>query len=179
MGYMIMECGLGAFLAVFHLIAHGPFKGTVFLNCGNVIHKARQEPSFPTSIGRREESSSNLDLVDRILQHHVGVAADHPAGHHGVLRIPLLESQGTVISCFSSGSPRRRPSLSLTRIRAVASWKVSAAMLGDPWSLVFTYLFAVGELHPLLVPEPQEVASYFRRRHFPGDSSTAWSSAPP
>src|SRR5207249_400095 len=48
MGYMIMECGLGAFsLAVFHLIAHGLFKATVFLNCGNVIHKARQEPAFP------------------------------------------------------------------------------------------------------------------------------------
>src|SRR5207237_9545264 len=48
MGYMIMECGLGAFsLAVFHLIAHGIFKATVFLNCGNVIHKARQEPAFP------------------------------------------------------------------------------------------------------------------------------------
>ena len=47
MGYMIMECGLGAFgLAVFHLIAHGIFKATVFLNCGNVIHKARQEPAF-------------------------------------------------------------------------------------------------------------------------------------
>ena len=47
MGYMIMECGLGAFaLAVFHLIAHGLFKATVFLNCGNVIHKARQEPRF-------------------------------------------------------------------------------------------------------------------------------------
>ncbi|MEP6958020.1 MAG: proton-conducting transporter membrane subunit, partial [Nitrospirota bacterium] len=50
MGYMIMECGLGAFsLAVFHLIAHGLFKATMFLNCGNVIHKARQEPAFPTA----------------------------------------------------------------------------------------------------------------------------------
>ena len=48
MGYMIMECGLGAFsLAVFHLIAHGLFKATVFLNCGNVIHKARLEPHLP------------------------------------------------------------------------------------------------------------------------------------
>ena len=34
MGYMIMECGLGAYsLAVFHLAAHGLFKATVFLNC--------------------------------------------------------------------------------------------------------------------------------------------------
>jgi NADH-quinone oxidoreductase subunit L len=32
MGYMVMECGLGAFsLAIFHLIAHGVFKATLFL----------------------------------------------------------------------------------------------------------------------------------------------------
>ena len=61
MGYMIMECGLGAFaLAVFHLIAHGLFKATVFLNCGNVIHKARQEPLFPpTEPGRPKRWSSH------------------------------------------------------------------------------------------------------------------------
>ncbi|MCE9536926.1 MAG: NADH-quinone oxidoreductase subunit L, partial [Nitrospirae bacterium] len=48
MGYMIMECGLGAFsLAVFHLIANGLFKATVFLNSGNEIHKARQEAHLP------------------------------------------------------------------------------------------------------------------------------------
>src|SRR6266487_3027506 len=56
MGYMIMECGLGAFaLAVFHLIAHGLFKATVFLNCGNVIHKAREEPVFPPPAQATEE----------------------------------------------------------------------------------------------------------------------------
>ncbi|MDH5626561.1 MAG: proton-conducting transporter membrane subunit, partial [Nitrospira sp.] len=56
MGYMIMECGLGAFsLAVFHLIAHGLFKGTVFLNCGNVIHKARMEPHIPHTDHQEEE----------------------------------------------------------------------------------------------------------------------------
>jgi NADH-quinone oxidoreductase subunit L len=44
MGYMIMECGLGAFsLAVFHLIAHGLFKASIFLNCGDVIHQNRHE----------------------------------------------------------------------------------------------------------------------------------------
>ena len=36
MGYMVMECGLGAFaLAVFHLCAHGLFKATLFLNSGS------------------------------------------------------------------------------------------------------------------------------------------------
>ena len=59
MGYMIMECGSGAFsLAVFHLIAHGLFKGTVFPNCGNVIHKGPPELSFPHPIGRRKRASS-------------------------------------------------------------------------------------------------------------------------
>src|SRR5690348_11906133 len=48
MGYMLMECGLGAFaLAVFHLIAHGLFKATLFLSCGDVIHKARVRPAMP------------------------------------------------------------------------------------------------------------------------------------
>ncbi|MGC3974048.1 MAG: NADH-quinone oxidoreductase subunit L [Nitrospira sp.] len=82
MGYMIMECGLGAFsLAVFHLIAHGLFKGTVFLNCGNVIHKARQEPSFPPIDRETEESEfSNLTWFNGIF-HDPLAAPGHSVGH--------------------------------------------------------------------------------------------------
>ncbi len=48
MGFMIMECGVGAFsLAVFHLIAHGLFKGTMFLGAGGVIGKARNSDGVP------------------------------------------------------------------------------------------------------------------------------------
>ncbi|MDJ0832477.1 MAG: proton-conducting transporter membrane subunit [Gammaproteobacteria bacterium] len=48
MGFMIMECGVGAFsLAVFHLIAHGLFKGTMFLGAGGVIGKARISDGVP------------------------------------------------------------------------------------------------------------------------------------
>ncbi len=48
MGFMIMECGVGAFsLAVFHLIAHGLFKGTMFLGAGGVIGKARKSDGVP------------------------------------------------------------------------------------------------------------------------------------
>ena len=43
MGFMIMECGVGAFsLAIYHLIAHGLFKGTLFLGAGGVIGEARK-----------------------------------------------------------------------------------------------------------------------------------------
>ena len=48
MGFMVMECGLGAFsLAVFHLIAHGLFKGTMFLGSGSMIHEARKHDGVP------------------------------------------------------------------------------------------------------------------------------------
>lgn len=48
MGFMIMECGVGAFsLAIFHLIAHGLFKGTLFLNAGGVIGEARKNDGVP------------------------------------------------------------------------------------------------------------------------------------
>ncbi len=48
MGFMIMECGVGAFsLAVFHLISHGLFKGTLFLGAGGVINAARKNDGVP------------------------------------------------------------------------------------------------------------------------------------
>ena len=48
MGFMIMECGIGAFsLAVYHLIAHGLFKGTLFLGSGGVIGDARRSDGVP------------------------------------------------------------------------------------------------------------------------------------
>jgi NADH-quinone oxidoreductase subunit L len=48
MGFMIMECGIGAFsLAIYHLIAHGVFKGTLFLSSGSAIHAARNDDGVP------------------------------------------------------------------------------------------------------------------------------------
>ena len=48
MGFMIMECGLGAFsLAIYHLIAHGLFKATLFLGSGNVIGDTRKDDGVP------------------------------------------------------------------------------------------------------------------------------------
>ncbi len=48
MGFMIMECGVGAFsLAIYHLIAHGLFKGTLFLGAGGVIGEARKDDGVP------------------------------------------------------------------------------------------------------------------------------------
>jgi NADH-quinone oxidoreductase subunit L len=48
MGFMIMECGVGAFsLAIYHLIAHALFKGSLFLGAGGVIAAARKNDGVP------------------------------------------------------------------------------------------------------------------------------------
>jgi len=48
MGYMIMEVGLGAFsLAIYHLMVHGIFKASLFLESGSLINQARKDPNVP------------------------------------------------------------------------------------------------------------------------------------
>jgi NADH-quinone oxidoreductase subunit L len=171
MGYMIMECGLGAFaLAVFHLIAHGLFKATVFLNCGNVIHKARQEPAFPhTHTGQpsEEEEFSRLTwstgfFTTLLMPLMILLVA------HGVLRIPLLDSQGTVIFLFFIWVTSSQAILTLTRLHEVASWKVSGAMLLTLLVVVFTYLFAAERFTEFLYPNREEVDAYFQAAALPG-----------
>ena len=168
MGYMIMECGLGAFsLAVFHLIAHGLFKATVFLNCGDVIGKARLEPHFPHPEHETDESSySRLTWVTGFVTTLL-VPLLILLVTHGALRIPLLEAQGAVIFLFFIWITSSQAILTLTRLRAVASWKVSAAMLLTLLFVVFVYLFAVESFTAFLYPNPQEVASYFKAAELP------------
>lgn len=169
MGYMIMECGLGAFaLAVFHLMAHGLFKATVFLNCGNVIHKARQEPMVPhTSQTTEEMKFSRLAwstgfFTTLLMPLTILLVA------HGVLQIPIRDSQGAVIFLFFIWVTSSQAILTLTRLRAVASWKVSVAMLLTLLVVVFTYLFAAERFTAFLYPDREEAASYFRAAALPG-----------
>jgi NADH-quinone oxidoreductase subunit L len=168
MGYMIMECGLGAFsLAVFHLIAHGLFKATVFLNCGNVIHKARQEPAFPRRSHPTEETEfsrltwSTGFFTTLLMPLLILLVA------HGVLRIPIIHSQGTVIFLFFIWVTSTQAILTLTRLRALASWKVSAAMLLTLLFVVFTYLYAAERFTAFLYPDREEVDAYFRAAALP------------
>ena len=168
MGYMIMECGLGAFsLAVFHLIAHGLFKATVFLNCGNVIHKARQEPHFPPMDHEDDKAGFSRLTWSTGFVTTLFIPLLILLVTHGVLRIPLLESQGTVIILFFIWITSSQAILTLTRLRAVASWKVSVIMLLTLLFIVFVYLFAVESFTAFLYPNPEEVASYFKAADLP------------
>jgi NADH-quinone oxidoreductase subunit L len=169
MGYMIMECGLGAFaLAVFHLIAHGLFKATIFLNCGNVIHLARQEPRMP----HKADAATRTDfsgvtwatgfITSLLLPLVIVLAA------HGILQIPLRDSQGVVIFLFFSWVTSSQAILTLYRLRAVGSWKAAGVMLLTLVLVMSTYLLAAERLTRFLYPAPAVVAGYFQAAALPG-----------
>jgi len=86
---------------------------------------------------------------------------------HGALHIPLLESQGTVVFLFFIWITSSQAILTLTRLRFVASWKVSAAMLLTLLFVVFVYLFAVESFTAFLYPNPEDAASYFKAAELP------------
>jgi NADH-quinone oxidoreductase subunit L len=169
MGYMIMECGLGAFaLAIFHLMAHGLFKATMFLNCGQAIHLARKEWALPHGLHELEARElprpawATGFLTTLLLPLIILLVS------HGVLEIPLLESQGTVIFLFFAWVTSSQAILTLTRLRAVASWKVSLAMLLTLLLVVSTYLFAAEAFTAFLYPNPGDVAALFSAAALPG-----------
>ncbi len=48
MGFMLLQCGLGAFhLAILHLVAHSLYKGHAFLSCGSAVETAKKLNAKP------------------------------------------------------------------------------------------------------------------------------------
>ncbi|HIE65808.1 MAG TPA: NADH-quinone oxidoreductase subunit L [Nitrospiria bacterium] len=164
MGYMIMECGLGAFaLAIFHFIAHGLFKATLFLSSASTIQAAREEPKFPHSVNDAKPPAAfspltwGTGLFTTLLLPLLILLAAHDLFH-----IPLEEAHGAVIFLFFSWVTSSQAIISLYRLNAVASWKVAGAMVLALIFIVFTYLWA-GELFThFLFPEPGLADYYFQ-----------------
>jgi hypothetical protein len=87
---------------------------------------------------------------------------------HGVLQIPLRIGEGGVIFLFFSWVTSSQAILTLYRLRAVESWKVSGLMLVTLLLVMFTYLFAAERFTHFLFPEPGVVAAYFEAAALPG-----------
>ena len=60
MGFMLMECGLGAFsLAILHLIAHGIFKATLFLGSGGAVAEGKAGRMLGAAGAQRASTAGN------------------------------------------------------------------------------------------------------------------------
>ena len=168
MGYMVMECGLGAFaLAIFHLIAHGVFKATLFLNAGHVIHAARHEPKRPVADHTEEAVSFSratwiTGVSVTLLLPLIILLLDH-----GMLAIPLQDAQAAVIFLFFAWVTASQAMFSLYRLNA-ASWKVSGLMLLALLLVIFIYLWGAETFTYFLYPEPGVAHEYFQVAALPG-----------
>ncbi|SPP64330.1 NADH-quinone oxidoreductase subunit L [Nitrospira lenta] len=163
MGYMVMECGLGAFaLAIFHLCAHGLFKATLFLNSGDHIHKARTEYRLPESRGAGDTPAFSFVpwgtglAITLILPLLILLMA------HGLVHISLFESQSSMIFLFFAWVTSAQAIFSLYRLNIVASWKISLTMLATLTFIGLTYLWAGEAFTHFLYPAPEHVAAYFQ-----------------
>jgi NADH-quinone oxidoreductase subunit L len=166
MGYMIMECGVGAFsLAIFHLIAHGLFKGTIFLNCGNVIHETRHEPRWP----EKPADGPSLSVANWAVGFITSLALPLLIlyGAHELLHVPLRDSQGLMIFLFFSWVTASQAMLTLYRLRGASSIKEQGIMLLVVTVATLFYLFAAEQFTGFLYPTPETVTAYYQAASLP------------
>ena len=160
MGYMIMECGVGAYsLAIFHLMAHGLFKATIFLNCGNVIHETRHEPKQP----EKPAEGPSLSVVTWVLGLMTSLAFPLLIlwGVHELLHIPLgSDSQGLTIFLLFSWITASQAMLTLYRLRGAKSIKAQVVMLVVVTVATLVYLYSAEMFTKFLYPKATEIAYY-------------------
>jgi len=91
MGFMMLQCGLGAFsAALLHIVAHAAYKAHAFLSCGSTLDSAARMkvPTMPMlSAGR-----SALALVGAI-----GIAAAIVLGTFRVIGIDIITKPGGAV----------------------------------------------------------------------------------
>ncbi len=168
MGYMIMECGLGAYsLAVFHLIAHGLFKGSIFLNCADVIHQARQDPSRPPHAIKKEKMEEESKgwvpalIVSLVLPLVLVTAA------HYYLDIAILNYHGLLIFLLFSWVTASHATLTLFHSNVQHSMTLHGYVLMGVGIISTAYLFAAEAFTHYLYPDPAVVAAHFQAGALP------------
>lgn len=135
MGFMTMECGLGAFpLAIFHLIAHGFFKASLFLGAGNAIGDARAHDGVPPDlvyvsiVERRPARPSRLPLwTAGGLTLAVPVAVLGLA--HFAIANTLFFQQGTIVLLFFAWVTGAQALYAADRLTRTNPWKLMAGIL--------------------------------------------------
>jgi NADH-quinone oxidoreductase subunit L len=166
MGFMIMECGVGAFsLAVYHLIAHGLFKGTLFLGAGGVIHAARQDDGVPKDdlytfvIERRPAQRRQPWLVMAAFTLVVPVTILVIA--HWLVASDFFQKQGAVVLLFFGWVTGAQLIFSTYRMRTENIWRLMGLILFSFTIVVIGYTFISHAFDVFLYPDPVFRASIY------------------
>jgi len=159
MGFMIMECGVGAFsLAVYHLIAHGLFKGTLFLGAGGMIGEARQDDGVPKDdlytfvIERRPARRRQPWLVMAAITLVVPVTILILA--HWVVANDFFQKQGAVVLLFFGWVTGAQLIFSTYRMRTENIWRLMGMILFSFTIVVIGYTLISHAFDVFLYPDP-------------------------
>ncbi len=166
MGYMIMECGLGAFaLAIYHLIAHGVFKATLFMGSGGVIHEARKDPNIPEDevyrfFVERELPPTRLPWVVFSLI-TVSVPLVIVLLAHLAVGVDLFRYQGALILLFFGWITGAQTIFSIYRMGAYNIYRVLLMVILSFSVVVFGYVIIGHSFEKFLYPDSSFVEKIY------------------
>ena len=159
MGFMIMECGVGAFsLAVYHLIAHGLFKGTLFLGAGGVISEARRDDGVPKDdlytfvVERRPARRRQPWLLMAAITLAVPVIILVLA--HWLVANDFFQKQGAVVLLFFGWVTGAQLIFSTYRMRTENIWRLMGMILISFTIVVIGYTLISHAFDVFLYPDP-------------------------
>ena len=146
MGYMIMEVGLGAFsLAIYHLIVHGIFKATLFLESGGLIHYARRDPNIPERVSYKLFWESNTEYKSSNTYYLIALFTVVPllifAGVKMFLSEEFFEFNAAIVILAFGWLTGTQLFLSFFKVSKADSIKVIVALVTTFLLIILTYEF--------------------------------------
>ncbi len=168
MGFMVMECGLGAFsLAVFHLIAHGFFKASLFLGSGDVIGDARAhdgvppDPIYTSVVERRPAKPSRLPcLVAASLTVVVPIVVLSLS--HFFVAEHLFYEQGVVVLLFFGWVTGAQALFAAHKMSQQDPWRLMIGILASFVVIVIGYTLISHYFGRFLYPDEHESLMLYR-----------------
>jgi NADH-quinone oxidoreductase subunit L len=160
MGFMIMECGVGAFsLAVFHLIAHGLFKGTLFLGAGSVIGQARQSDGVPKhelytfvverQVKPRRQPWLMMAAITLVVPLMILVAA------HWLVAQDYFQKQGAIVLLFFGWVTGAQLIFATYKMQSASPWRLFSMIIASFAIVVIGYALISHGFDLFLYPDPQ------------------------
>ena len=146
MGYMIMEVGLGAFsLAIYHLMVHGIFKASLFLESGGLIKYARHEPNIPKRLSYElfweEKVKSNGSKIFKYLAFFAIMPVIIFIGVKMVLSEEFFHFNASIVILAFAWLTGTQLFLSFFKVSKSDSFKVILALVSSFIIILFTYEF--------------------------------------
>jgi len=160
MGFMIMECGIGAFsLAIYHMFAHGVFKGTMFLSAGSVINNARQDDGIPKDelYTFAVEKQANKARQPWLLMAAITLAVPLVilVFAHLLIEQNYFQKQGAVVLLFFGWVTGAQLIFATYRMRTQNIWRLVGLSVLSLVVVVLGYVFISHAFDLYLYPDPE------------------------